>query len=148
MPYDVRELLARLIQCEAGGEGDTGMRAVASVVMNRATIAYGGFSRINQGGNVRNIIFQEGQFVCASDVVGGVYNAQNIYNMNPTDIHYEIADWALAGNILPGVDNALYFYNPYSAECLNYFPPYRLGVIHNRIGQHCFYIPTSYYANT
>ena len=32
------ELFARLIQCEAGGEGDNGMRAVASVVMNRVRI--------------------------------------------------------------------------------------------------------------
>ncbi|MGN1138092.1 MAG: cell wall hydrolase, partial [Ruminococcus sp.] len=29
MAYTDRELLARLIQCEAGGEGDEGMRAVA-----------------------------------------------------------------------------------------------------------------------
>ena len=29
--YSERELLARIIQCEAGGEGDNGMRAVASV---------------------------------------------------------------------------------------------------------------------
>ena len=29
------ELLARTIQCEAGGEGDNGMKAVASVIMNR-----------------------------------------------------------------------------------------------------------------
>ena len=35
MAYSDRELLARLIECEAGGEGDNGMRAVASVVMNR-----------------------------------------------------------------------------------------------------------------
>ena len=31
MAYSDRELLARLIQCEAGGEGDTGMKAVAGV---------------------------------------------------------------------------------------------------------------------
>ncbi|MDO4552569.1 MAG: cell wall hydrolase [Bacillota bacterium] len=148
MPYDTRELLARLIQCEAGGEGENGMKAVATVVMNRATVPYGAFSRINGGTNIQNIIFQEGQFVCAAETVDGVYNPQNIYNMNPEEIHYDIADWALAGNILPGVDNALYFYNPYSTECLTYFPPYRLGVIHNRIGDHCFYIPTSYYAET
>ena len=35
MPLSDRELFARLIQCEAGGEGDTGMRAVASVIINR-----------------------------------------------------------------------------------------------------------------
>ena len=29
------EILARLIQCEAGGEGENGMQAVASVIMNR-----------------------------------------------------------------------------------------------------------------
>ena len=35
MAYSDRELLARLIECEAGGEGENGMKAVASVVMNR-----------------------------------------------------------------------------------------------------------------
>lgn len=28
MAFSERELLARMIQCEAGGEGDNGMRAV------------------------------------------------------------------------------------------------------------------------
>ena len=60
MPYDTRELFARLLQCEAGGEGDNGMAAVAAVVMNRATVPYGEFFRISQGGNVRNIIEQQG----------------------------------------------------------------------------------------
>ena len=35
MAYSDRELLARLIECEAGGEGENGMKAVAGVVMNR-----------------------------------------------------------------------------------------------------------------
>ncbi len=30
MAYTDRELLARLVQCEAGGEGENGMKAVAS----------------------------------------------------------------------------------------------------------------------
>ena len=64
MPYTTRELFARLIQCEAGGEGDDGMRAVATVVMNRANIPYGEFARVSQGGDVRRIIEQPGQFVC------------------------------------------------------------------------------------
>lgn len=64
MAYDTRELFARLIQCEAGGEGDDGMRAVATVIMNRATIDYGEFARVSEGGNIRNIITQPGQFVC------------------------------------------------------------------------------------
>ena len=53
MSLDTRELFARLIQCEAGGEGDDGMRAVATVIMNRATIDYGEFARVNQGGDIR-----------------------------------------------------------------------------------------------
>ena len=31
MAYNERELLARLIQCEAGGEGENGMKAVAGL---------------------------------------------------------------------------------------------------------------------
>jgi len=144
---DTRELLARLIQCEAGGEGYSGMEAVATVVMNRANITYGEFSRINEGGNVRNIILQPRQFTCAMTSVGGQYNPQNIYNMTPAQEHYDIADWALAGGILNGVDNSLFFYNPYNPACRTYFPT-RVGVIHNRVGEHCFYIPTALYANT
>ena len=52
MPMDTRELFARLIQCEAGGEGENGMKAIATVVMNRATISYGEFSRVSRGGDI------------------------------------------------------------------------------------------------
>ena len=30
MAYSERELLARIIQCEAGGEGDNGMKVIAT----------------------------------------------------------------------------------------------------------------------
>ena len=147
MPIDTRELFARLIQCEAGGEGDLGMKAVATVIMNRATATEGEFSRINNGGDVRAVITQPGQFVCMRESVGGVYNPQNVYTMSPTEEHYEIVDWALSGGRLFGVDNSLFFFNPYSPTCPTYFPT-RVGVIHNRVGDHCFYIPTSLYADT
>ena len=148
MPLDTRELFARLIQCEAGGEGDNGMRAVATVIMNRATVPNGEFSRINGGGgDVRAVITQPGQFVCMRESVGGRYNSQNVYNMSPTEEHYEIVDWALAGGRLFGVDNSLFFFNPYSPSCPTYFPT-EVGVIHNRVGDHCFYIPTALYADT
>ena len=147
MPIDTRELFARLIQCEAGGEGDLGMKAVATVIMNRATVTEGEFSRINNGGDVRAVITQPGQFVCMRESVGGVYNPQNVYNMSPTEEHYEIVDWALSGGRLFGVDNSLFFFNPYSPTCPTYFPT-RVGGIHNRVGDHCFYIPTSLYADT
>ncbi len=32
MAYSDRELIARMILCEAGGEGENGMKAVATVV--------------------------------------------------------------------------------------------------------------------
>ena len=36
--YSERELLARIAQCEAGGEGDNGMKAALTVVINRVRI--------------------------------------------------------------------------------------------------------------
>ena len=45
MAYSDLELLARIIKCEAGGEGENGMKAVASVVMNRVNVTYGEYSR-------------------------------------------------------------------------------------------------------
>ena len=56
MALDTRELFARLIQCEAGGEGTAGMQAVATVIMNRATADEGEFSRVNNGGDIRAVI--------------------------------------------------------------------------------------------
>ena len=45
--YSDQELLARIIECEAGGEGDTGMKAVACVVMNRVQVDYGEYGRLH-----------------------------------------------------------------------------------------------------
>lgn len=138
-----QELLARLIQCEAGGEGDNGMRAVASVIMNRVNSTEGEYSRISQGGSLRNIAYQPRQFECVSEGNQG----QNIYNMRPEAIHYEIAAWALEGNRLPSLGTALWFFNPYSPQCRSNFPS-NVGVFVDRIGDHCFYAPTDAYSNT
>ena len=70
MAFSDLELLARLIQCEAGGEGDTGMAAVASVVMNRVRASAGEYARVGQG-SIRKIILQPGQFTCAMETVRG-----------------------------------------------------------------------------
>ena len=146
MAYSDRELLARLVECEAGGEGENGMKAVASVVMNRVRATGGEYARVGQG-SIRNIIFQPGQFVCASETERGAYNPQNIYNMRPTDIHYEIADWAMAGNRLSGLGTALWFFNPFSPSCRSSFPS-NVGTFAMRIGDHCFYNPTAAYYDT
>ena len=69
MAFSDRELLARLVQCEAGGEGDNGMKAVATVVLNRTYASEGEYARVSQGGNVRNIIFQTGQFDCTRETI-------------------------------------------------------------------------------
>lgn len=146
MPLTDRELLARLIQCEAGGEGDDGMRAVASVVMNRVQAPGGEYARVGQG-SIRKIIFQPYQFVCAMETEGGKYNKQNIYNMSPDPLHYGIADWAIAGNRLTSLGQALWFYNPFSPNCRQNFPS-KIGYFFTRIGDHCFYNPTSEYFKT
>lgn len=147
MAFDTRELFARLIKCEAGGEGIDGMQAVASIIINRANVPDGEFARVSNGGDVRAIIEQPNQFTCLKTSIGGADNPQNIYNIVPEDIHYEIADWALAGNTASSVGNSIFYFNPFSPNCPTYFPS-KNGVIYNRVGDHCFYSPTAAYSNT
>ena len=144
MAYSDLELLARIVKCEAGGEGEDGMQAVASVVMNRVNITYGEYGRLH---TVREVVFQQRQFVCAMETVGGQYNAQNLYNMSLEQIHWDIAEWAIAGNRLTNLGFALWFFNPYSLNCRPNFPS-RVGEFVIRIGDHCFYNPTDAYADT
>ena len=146
MAFSDVELLARLIQCEAGGEGDTGMEAVASVVMNRVHAPGGEYARVGQG-SIRRIILQPGQFTCAMETEGGRPNQQNIYNMRPEEIHYQIAEWAIAGGRVLGLGEALWFFNPYSPSCRQNFPS-EVGVFTARIRNHCFYDPTAAYFDT
>lgn len=124
------------------------MKAVATVIMNRVNASEGEYSRVSQGGNIRNIIFQTGQFDCARETINYVYNPQNIYNMVPTEIHYNIADWALSGNKLNEIGECLWYLNPFNPNCNNTFPYNGSGTFHTRIGQHCFYRPTAIYADT
>ena len=145
MAYSDRELLARLVECEAGGEGETGMKAVASVVMNRVNITYGEYGRLQK--NIRSIVFQSGQFDCVRESIGGRVNMQNIYTMRPTQVNYDVADWAIAGNRLTNLGFALWYFNPFSPTCREYFPS-NVGRFVIRIGNHCFYNPTEAYADT
>lgn len=124
------------------------MRAVASIVMNRVNVAVGEYARISQGGSIRNIIFQQGQFDCVREELFNRYNPQNIYNMNPNDIHYNIADWAIAGNKIAEVGNCLWYMNPFMPNCPPIFPYNGCGSLQTRIGKHCFYKPTSQYETT
>ena len=130
------------------GEGDNGMKAVATVIMNRVYVPTGEYARISQGGSVRNILFQPGQFDCATETIANRYNSQNIYNMTPTDIHYNIADWALTGNRLNEMGDCLWYLNPFRPSCSSTFPSNGSGTLHTRLGEHCFYRPTSLYPQT
>ena len=98
-------------------------------------------------GSIRNIIFQPYQFVCASKTERGAYNPQNIFNMRPEQIHFDIADWAIAGNRIPDVAESLWFYNPLGPQCRSRFPS-EVGYWQTRIGDHCFYNPTDAYYRT
>lgn len=144
MAYSDLELLARIVKCEAGGEGENGMKAVASVVMNRVNVTYGEYGRFN---TVREVVYQPRQFTCAMETVRGRYNSQNIYNMALEQVNWDIAEWAMAGNRLTNLGIALWFFNPFSPNCRNNFPS-RVGEFVIRIGDHCFYNPTDAYADT
>ena len=141
-----RDLLARIVKCEAGGEGETGMRAVATVVMNRVHVDRGEYLRVGQG-NLRRVIYQEYQFDCAREVVGGRPNTQNIFNIPADPIHYQIADWALGGGALGAVGDCLWYFNPFG-PCIWEFPRNGAGTLHTRINRHCFYRPSAKYAKT
>lgn len=124
------------------------MKAVASVIMNRVNVPVGEYSRVSQGGNIRNIIFQTGQFDCTRETIRNEYNPQNIYNMVPTEVHYNIADWALSGNRLNEIGECLWFLNPFRPTCASTFPYNGSGTLHTRLGEHCFYRPTPTYEDT
>lgn len=145
MAFSERELLARVIRCEAGGEGENGMKAVANVIMNRVREPSGEYQRVGQG-SIRRIIGQAGQFDCMTSILGGMPNPQTIWSNPPEDIHYQIADWAMAGNSLPTTGWALWYFNPFNPLCPGFFPSNGNGSYATRIVEHCFYNPTqSYY---
>ncbi|MGE5494783.1 MAG: cell wall hydrolase [Burkholderiales bacterium] len=147
MEMSTREMFARMIRCEAEGEGEHGMKAVGTTIMNRVHIGYGEYQRIGQG-DLRRILQQPYQFTCYMTTIGGQENPQNIFNIPALQEHYDIADWALAGNVFPGAADTLWYMNPFRPDCPPYFPYNRTGVQFNRVNEHCFYTPTALYAQT
>ena len=147
MAYSARELLARIIKCEAGGEGENGMKAVASVIMNRVNVASGEYLRIGQG-DIRKVIFQTGQFDCVASELGGMANPQTIWASPPDQIQYDVADWALAGNRLYTTGESLWYFNPFLPGCPYEFPFNGSGSFQVSVVKHCFYNPTSLYYKT
>lgn len=147
MAFSNRELLARLIKCEAGGEGLTGMKAVGTVVMNRVRVPNGEYQRVGQG-SLKKILNQRYQFDCMRSVIQGRFNPQNIWANPPESIHYRAADYVLSGNRILTVGYALWYYNPFNPICAYIFPRSGTGRYVNRIQKHCFYNPTRLYYST
>lgn len=149
MSYSDRELLARMVQCEAGGEGENRNESRCFCYYEQSTSPYSeNIPEFHKDGSIRNILYQEGQFDCARESIYGKYNAQNIYNMNPTQQAYDIADWAIAGNRIPEVGECLWYMNPFIPTCPDIFPKNGSGTWHTRIINHCFYRPTPLYRET
>ena len=145
---DTRELFARMIKCEAGGEGLAGMRAVATVCMNRIRVPYGEYERTTRG-DLRRALSQSCQFSCYKTTIGGETNFQNVWSMTPEDIHYQVADWAMNGGVYTGVgSDSLWYMNPFNPQCPNFFPYNQTGYWFTRVNDHCFYNPTPSYAQT
>lgn len=71
MSFSDRELLARIIKCEAGGEGegDNGMKAV--------TVSGDQYHWVGEG-DLRKIIYEKCQYDCMRSVLGGVAIPQTI----------------------------------------------------------------------
>jgi N-acetylmuramoyl-L-alanine amidase len=145
---DTRELFARLIRCEAEGEGLNGMRAVATCVMNRVRVTYGEYFRHAQG-DLRRVIEQPRQYTCMMTSVAGEPNPQNVWAKPPEAIHYQVVDEAIIGSIFTGVGSeCLWYMNPFNPVCPNFFPYNRNGYWFTRVNQHCFYNPMPSYAET
>lgn len=130
--------MARLIVCEAGGEGLNGMLGVAGVVMNRVRTREGEYGRYN---TVSDVINAARQFTCLTSDV------RNIWIVSPDELHYQIAEWALNGGSFGAIADSLWFFNPYSEVCPYSFPN-NSGMFFTRIGDHCYYRPTGAYSDT
>lgn len=80
--------------------------------------------------------------------LGGRANPQTIYANSPDQIHYDIADWAIAGNRLYTIGESLWYFNFYLPVCPNEFPFNGSGSFQVSVANHCFYDPTARYYKT
>ncbi|HEY8552389.1 MAG TPA: cell wall hydrolase [Thermaerobacter sp.] len=96
---DELQLLARIVQIEAGGEPYEGKVAVAAVILNRVRSP-------RFPDSVRAVIYQPGQFPTA---------AERIPRTRPSPSALRAARDALAGR--DPSNGALYFYNPAQQRC-------------------------------
>lgn len=102
-----RELLAKTLMAEAGGEGMQGMLAAGAVMRNR--VDAGGY-----GDGLRGVIMKPGQFSAWNGVTGyaGGEGAVDMSSIRPSAEAYQVADMILAGNYQDPTGGATHYYNP------------------------------------
>lgn len=106
-----RELLARTLMAEAGGEGLQGMLAAGSVINNRLNA--GGY-----GDSLEGVIMKPGQFSAWNGVTGyaGGEGGLDMANMTPSEQAYQAADAILSGQYQDPTGGATHYYNPAAAN--------------------------------
>lgn len=124
-----REILARTLRAEAGNQGANGMMAVGEVIANRVKNG-------RWGDTLGDVILAPGQFSAWNSVTGYANGeqGQDMLNMRPRDIDYQIADSVIGGRYKPQTNGALNYY-------ANYVNPAwgrQAGGNWNLIGDHWF----------
>lgn len=127
---DDREMLAKTLMAEAGGEGPQGMLAAGAVIDNRRKA--GGYGNDWQG-----VIMKPGQFSAWNGVTGyaGGKGGLNMAGMKPSQAAYQVADALLSGRYDDPTGGATHYYNPAAAN-----PAWGMqaGGEWQRIGNHVF----------
>lgn len=107
VPYNDRELLARTIQAEAGGEGPQGMLAAGAVIGNRAKSG-------KYGAGVRDVVLAPGQFSAWNSITGYAdgQGGLDMTGIRPSEDAYKVADQVLSGEYQDPTGGATHYYNP------------------------------------
>ncbi len=121
-----KELLARLLYAEAGGEGNTGMLLVGNVCINRVVANCLEFKKIT---SITQMIYQR---------PGGFEGTRSpLFNAKPSTLRLELARRAIVFWRGYPATNSLFFRTPINGTCLNRF----YGPLAGRYKNHCFYDP-------
>ena len=122
------ELLARILQAEAGNQGLAGLEAVASVVNNRVASP-------NYPNTFRGVLTQPGQFSPTNYYTGYANGEQgvNLASLGVSDLTNQVAARALAGEVQDAAGGAVNFVNPDISNPSWYDP-----ATFKKIGDHAF----------
>ncbi|MEL7012659.1 MAG: cell wall hydrolase [Pseudomonadota bacterium] len=106
-----RDLLAKTLMAEAGGEGFEGMLAAGAVIANRVQDG-------NYGTGVQGVIMKPGQFSAWNGVTGyaGGQGALDMHRITPSADAYRAADAVLSGRYKDPTGGATHYYNPAAAN--------------------------------